>query len=134
MPAVAPVMVKVAVVAPLYTPPLETGFHEAPPFVLTCHWYPNGPVPPAATLKVVLLPAQMVALLGCVFTDAAVHPGGGIVAVHTPRPCVPAAMVRSLALYLIISVLTFGKVGLAFHTVLAPFNRSVSHTPVSVAI
>ena len=60
--------------------------------------------------------------------------GNGTVAVQIPRPCVPAAIVRSDARYLIISVLTVGKEGLGVHTVLAPLILSVSHTPVSVAI
>ena len=61
-------------------------------------------------------------------------PAAGICAVHIPLPCVPAAMVRSEERYLIISVLTLGNVVLGTHTVEAPFNRSVSQTPVSVAM
>ena len=60
--------------------------------------------------------------------------GGGMIALQTPRPWVPAAMVRSDARYLIISVRTLGKLGLATQTVELPLRRSVSHTPVSVAI
>ena len=38
IPAVAPVIFKVAVVAPLYTPPFEILFHGPPaPAVLNCH-------------------------------------------------------------------------------------------------
>ena len=67
--------------------------------------------------------------------DVKLKPEGvATVEVQRPRPCVAAATVRSDARYLIMSVLTVGKLGLGVHTVLAPFIRSVSHTPVSVAI
>ena len=58
----------------------------------------------------------------------------GITAVHIPRPCVAAKTVRSEERYLIISVRTLGKEVLGVHTVLAPFSKSVSHIPVSVAM
>ena len=89
------------------------------------------PIPPAevkAWLKAV--PAVPVVVAGLV-TETGWH---GMVVVKIPRPCVAAAIVRSEGRYLIISVLTVGKVLLAFHTVLLPSMRDVSHTPVSVAI
>jgi hypothetical protein len=60
--------------------------------------------------------------------------GGATVALQIPRPCVPAAIVLSIARYLIISVLTLGKDGFAFQTVELPLSRLVSQTPVSVAM
>ena len=79
--------------------------------------------------------AGQVAVAGVVLLK--VNPVGtelGTVVVQNPRPCVAAAMVRSDVRYLIISVLTVGKVVLGVQIVLAPFSKSVSHTPVSVAI
>ena len=57
-----------------------------------------------------------------------------IVVVHKPLPCVAATNVPSELLYFNISVLTTGKLGLAFHTVRLPLIESVVITPVSVAI
>jgi hypothetical protein len=48
--------------------------------------------------------------------------GGAIVAVHIPRPWVPAAIVLSEARYRIISVLTVGKVVFGTQIVEEPFN------------
>ena len=79
------------------------------------------------------MPAQIVELDGWLVIDAGIQLAF-TVAVQIPRPCVPAAIVLSLARYLIISVLTVGKVVLAVHTVAAPLIKSVSQTPVSVAI
>ncbi len=54
--------------------------------------------------------------------------------VQIPLPCVAAAISLSEGRYLIISVLTFGNDAFAVHTVEAPFSKSVSQTPVAVAI
>src|SRR5205085_8324358 len=59
---------------------------------------------------------------------------GGVVQItdeNRPLPCVAATKVWSDARYLIISVLTTGKLLLAVHTVEAPLIRLVSHIPVS---
>ena len=61
---VAPVMFSVAVVAPLYTPPLVMLLNVAPPFTLTSHWYDEMSVP--AMVKLVFVPSQMVAFDGLV--------------------------------------------------------------------
>ena len=56
-----PVKVKIGLVAPLYTPPSVT-FTKLP-LLFSCHWYVK-PVPVADTLKLVVFPSQIVALVG----------------------------------------------------------------------
>ena len=84
-----------------------------------------------------------VILIFCGAGQAAVAPAGvlklnpdgaGMLADQTPRPYVAATSVRSDARYLSMLTRTLGKLGFASHTVLVPLSKSVSHTPVSVAI
>jgi hypothetical protein len=83
---------------------------------------------------VVLAPEQIDALAGCVVTEAGVQLVFGTIAVHKPRPYVAAANVLSPALYFNILVFTVGKVVSGDQMVEVPFNKSVLHTPVSVAM
>lgn len=57
-----PVSVRVAVVAPLYTPPFVMLLHEPPPLVLSCHWKLVAAAD--VMLKLVLVPTQIVCGFG----------------------------------------------------------------------
>ena len=65
--AVAPVIDKVAVVAPAYTPPFVTLLKVPPPSVLTCHW--NEVAVAAVTENEAFAVAQIVWFAGCVVID-----------------------------------------------------------------
>ena len=67
MPAVAPVMFSVAVVALLYTPPLVILLKDVPPLVLTCHWYVMA-VPVPLQVNDVLPAGHMVTSIGLAVT------------------------------------------------------------------
>src|SRR5205823_3387367 len=55
-----PVIVNVAVVAPLYGAALLTFVNVEPPLVDTCHWYVGAGAPLAATVNVAFAPAVTV--------------------------------------------------------------------------